>query len=197
VEDEPQHPRAAATAPLPSSSPRVICAASDAYSRHRSPLSSSSPRCILKLAHMSAVSASCLHLPPPLSAKGRREAVAGSRLMGRPAAICRRLRGAEGRGRHHRRDHRLPRFHASQDHQFERRICAAASGLDSSKSTTARGGMIRPTWRTPAAAAHACCHAVTRSVCCCCWPATASCCCLLPPAAVGLPRFRHTLPADV
>jgi hypothetical protein len=31
------------------------------------------------------------------------------------------------------------------------------------------------------------------SVCCCCWTATASCCCLLPAAALGLPRFRHTL----
>jgi hypothetical protein len=60
-------------------------------------------RCILKLAYLSAVSASCLHLPPPLPAKGRREAVTGSRLMGHPAAIGRRLRGAEGCGRQLRR----------------------------------------------------------------------------------------------
>eukprot|EP01049_Picozoa_sp_SAG25_P007137 SAG25_NODE_567_length_6885_cov_9.281757_3_plen_78_part_00 len=47
--------------------------------------------------------ATCLHLPPPLPAKGRREVVTGSRLMGRPAAIGRRLRGAEGCGRQLRR----------------------------------------------------------------------------------------------
>ena len=45
-------------------------------------------------AYLSAVSATCLHLPPPLPAKGRREVVTGSRLMGRPAAIGRRLRVA-------------------------------------------------------------------------------------------------------